>query len=130
MMADLSEIFEDIGIDPLLFFMMSGLFGGRRGGGMPFGDMRGGMRGGMRGDMRGGFMGGRGRGPVVFMSSGGPAMFYTGALLQQCVQYLARVHVLYLGLVQVWYETLSERHTACIPINMHTTKQSLKFFHK
>lgn len=71
-MADLSELFDDIGIDPLLFFMMSGLFGGRRGGGMPFG-MRGGMRGGM-----GGMMGGR-RGPVVFMSSGGPTMFYAGA---------------------------------------------------
>lgn len=77
MMADLSELFDDIGIDPLLFFMMSGLFGGRRGGGMPFGGM-GGMRGGM-----GGMMGGR-RGPVVFMSSGGPAMYYAGALSHCC----------------------------------------------
>jgi hypothetical protein len=69
-MADMSELFDDIGIDPMLFFMMSGLFGGR-GAGRPFGPGMGGM--GMR-------MGGVGM-PFVFMGGrAGPRgpMFYAG----------------------------------------------------
>jgi hypothetical protein len=72
-MAGMSELFDDIGIDPMLFFMMSGLFGGRRGGG-PFGPGMGGM------GMRMGGMGGMGM-PFVFMGGrGGPRgpMFYAG----------------------------------------------------
>lgn len=71
-MADMSELFDDMGIDPMIFFMMSGLFGRSRGGG-PFGPGMGGM--GMR-------MGGMGM-PFVFMGrrGGGPhgaSMFYAG----------------------------------------------------
>jgi hypothetical protein len=65
----MSELFDDMGIDPLMFFMMSGLFGGRRGGGMPFGGM--GMGMGMSS-----------RGPFVFMGGRGeprPKMYYAGA---------------------------------------------------
>lgn len=65
----MSELFDDMGIDPLMFFMMSGLFGGRRGGGMPFGGM--GMGMGMSS-----------RGPFVFMGGRGgprPTMYYAGA---------------------------------------------------
>ena len=63
----MSELFDDMGIDPMLFFMMSGLFGGRRGG--PFGGPMGMKVGGM--------------GPFVFVSGrggGGPrgAMYYAG----------------------------------------------------
>lgn len=66
--ADMSEFFDDMGIDPLMFFMMSGLFGGRgRAGGPPFG--------------RGMGMGMGPMGPFVFMGGGGPraAMYYAGA---------------------------------------------------
>lgn len=66
-MADMSELFDDIGIDPMLFFMMSGLFGSRRGG-MPFGGPMGVRFGGM--------------GPFVYVSGGGlrPSMYYAGVL--------------------------------------------------